>query len=469
MAPDAARRRERRPLRPHQVRWAADASRFKAGLMSRRIGKTHAATYEIVRDVLAAEADGGRDDWLILCPTERVTRETMETGVGGHLAEWAAVFEAADIEVPVDAGRLRGVRMETAAGSRFIGLPGSPDAARGFGGNVYLDEFGFHHKPEAIWAAVFPVVTGDPRHRLLVTSTATEPDTRFERLMTDPVMGRRWSRHTCDIHRAVAEGLDRDVDEIREALADEVAWQREFECRFVAAGGTWLAPGDVTRAESEGAGDPAGYTGNPVVVGMDLAARRDWTIILVAEILNAGDLLVVRELIELRGALFRDQIARVAELRDRYDVMRVAVDQTGLGEMPVQELRLAHGDLVEGVVFTPDRRLRLATILRERLAEAKVRIPTSPELRRDLLSVRRETGATGAPRLVVPRTAHGHADRFWALALAAAAADDGPVVYGYQPARRRPGPGRASEFDEDHPPRRGGGWGRGAIGRRRAA
>ena len=458
--------REHRPLRPWQRRWVADDSRFKTWLASRRIGKTYGVTFELVRDVLAAEGDGRREDWLILCPTERVTRETMETGVGIHLTEWNAAYEAAAVEIPVKEGKLRGVRMETKAGSRFIGLPGSKDAARGFGGHVYLDEYGFHRDPDGVWAAVFPVVTGTNWHRLLVSSTATEPDTRFHKLMTDPVMGRRWSRHECDIHRAVREGLDRDVDEMREALGDEVAWQREFECQFVVPGGTWLTQDAVARAEFRDAGVPALYAGNPVVVGMDLAARRDFTIIVVLEILAGGELLVVREVIEMRGALFRDQIAQLGKVRDRYDVMRIAVDQSGIGEMPVQEMQIAHGPMVEGVIFTADRRMRLATLLRERMAN--LRIPPEPDFRRDLLSVRRATGPTGAPRLVVPRTALGHADRFWALALAVAAAEGGPVIYEYQPAGSRDRPGPRSEFDEDNPGRRDG-WGRGAIALRRAA
>ena len=45
-------------------------------------------------------------------------------------------------------------------------------------------------------------------------------------------------------------------------------------------------------------------------------------------------------------------------------------------------------------------------------------------LRRDLRSVRKEVGATGAPRLVVDGgQKESHADRFWAGALAAGAAD----------------------------------------------
>jgi phage FluMu gp28-like protein len=73
------------------------------------------------------------------------------------------------------------------------------------------------------------------------------------------------------------------------------------------------------------------------------------------------------------------------------------------------------------VLFTASRKLDLATALRERMEERKLRLPQRPELRADLHSVTRSVGATGAPRLGAERT-DAHADRFWALALACAAA-----------------------------------------------
>ena len=66
------------------------------------------------------------------------------------------------------------------------------------------------------------------------------------------------------------------------------------------------------------------------------------------------------------------------------------------------------------------------TALREAAEDKRLRIPPDDELRRDLHSIRTEQGPTGAPRLLAERGAtDGHADRFWAIALAAAAAATG--------------------------------------------
>jgi len=43
-------------------------------------------------------------------------------------------------------------------GARIIALPANPYTARGFTGDVLLDEFAMHQKDRDIWAALFPTV-----------------------------------------------------------------------------------------------------------------------------------------------------------------------------------------------------------------------------------------------------------------------------------------------------------------------
>ena len=118
------------------------------------------------------------------------------------------------------------------------------------------------------------------------------------------------------------------------------------------------------------------------------------------------------------------------------------MDQTGMGEMPVEEAQRRYGSVVEGVLMSGPRQLDLATALRERLEDRRLRLPADDaDLRRDLRAVRRVAGITGGPRLVTERTGDSHADRFWALALAVGAASM-TWSAAYTPAttaRRRPG------------------------------
>ena len=79
--------------------------------------------------------------------------------------------------------------------------------------------------------------------------------------------------------------------------------------------------------------------------------------------------------------------------------------------------------MVEGVLMAGPRRLDAAAALRQAVEDRRLRIPADDDLRRDLHAVRTEAGLTGAPRLMAEHSGtDGHADRFWALALACATA-----------------------------------------------
>ena len=128
----------------------------------------------------------------------------------------------------------------------------------------------------------------------------------------------------------------------------------------------------------------------------------------------------LREITTLRDAPFSEQRAEVRRLAALYRPLRIVVDQTGMGEAVVEQLQEDHGRMtVEGVLLTAPRRLDAASGLREAFEDRRIRIPPDEALRADLHSVRAEPGATGAPRLVAERAGtDGHADRFWAMALA---------------------------------------------------
>jgi phage FluMu gp28-like protein len=72
------------------------------------------------------------------------------------------------------------------------------------------------------------------------------------------------------------------------------------------------------------------------------------------------------------------------------------------------------------------------------MEERRLRIPYDTKIRADLRSVAKQVTIAGNVRFTAERTADGHADHFWALALAVHAASNptGPVEY-QTVARRR--------------------------------
>ena len=437
-------------LYPYQQRWLADPSRFKIGMMSRQIGKTFTSTLELVLACLQAEAAGGKARWVILSRGERQAREAMTEGVMRHLTALQAAFKA---RLDLDwSPSVKAHEVALAGGSRITALPANPDTARGFSASVLLDEFAFHQDSRAIWRALFPVISAG--HRLLVVSTPNGKGNMFYELMTSQALAAVWSRHTVTIHQAVAEGLPRDIDQLRAGIADDDAWRQEFELEWLDEASAWLPYELIDAAEDPQAGDPRRYTGGPCCVGMDIAARGDLTVLWVIE--QVGDVLWARERVELKRAPFAVQLAELDRLLATYHVVRAALDQTGMGEAVVQQAQERHGSRVQGVLFSGAAKLDLATRLKDALEDRRLRLPAGDRpLRADLHAVQRVASPTGLPRLVAERDGNGHADRFWALALAVAAAvttagpltiaSTGPraaasLLTGYDPRSRHPTP-----------------------------
>jgi len=427
-------------LYPYQRRWFEDRSRFKIGMFARQTGKTFTTCLEIVDDVFEAEAEGRRTRWVILSRGERQAKEAMDEAIKPFCRAYQELFAAVLKIEPVfreyewqgQEVRCNALEVTFPGGSRITALPANPDTARGFSANVFLDEFGFHADSRRIWAALFPVISNG--YRLRVVSTPNGKGNKFHDLVTG--QDDRWSRHVVDIHRAVAEGLPRDIDALREALGDADAWAQEYELQWLDEASAWLPYDLIGAVEHPAAGDPIHYQGGACFLGNDIAARNDLWVTWVLE--AVGDVLWTREVVTLRRASFAEQDATMDDLFQRYRVVRLGMDQTGMGEKPVEDAKRRYGESrVEGVLFTAANKLMLATVGKEAFEDRRVRIPAGdPALRADLHKLKKVTGPTGTPRFVAESDGTGHADRAWAGFLAVHAATDATYQpYAYIPVR----------------------------------
>ncbi len=109
-------------------------------------------------------------------------------------------------------------------------------------------------------------------------------------------------------------------------------------------------------------------------------------------------------------------------------VRRCCIDQSGVGMMLAERLQKKYGARVEPVQFTAPVKERLAPLVKRHFEERLVRIPDQRDVRADLNAVKRSVTASGNVRYDAERTEHGHADRFWALALALEAAASTPAA-----------------------------------------
>jgi phage FluMu gp28-like protein len=445
---------------PYQRAWIADESRFKIGMFARQTGKTFSTGGECADDCFRGWAEDRRARWVILSRGERQAAEMMTEVVKPFTKAFyevyntivkggEPVFEETEFRAPQEKGPdavYKAMEVAFPNGSRITALPANPDTARGFSANVILDEFAFHAKSREIWAALFPVISKG-QQKLRVISTPNGKGNKFYELMTaeDSV----WSRHVIDIYEAVKQGLERDIEMLRRGMADEDAWAQEYELKWLDEASAWLDYDLISSCEAEGAGKSEGYQGGPCFVGVDIAARNDLFVIWVLELV--GDVLWTRKVIARRRISFAEQDALLAEVFRDYRVIRAKIDQTGMGEKPVEDAQRRHGtSRVEGVLFTGANKLGMATVLKERFQDRRIRIPAGdPVLRSDLHAIKSQVGVTGQRRLIADGETDGHADRFWAAALAVTAAELGEATYEYRGAGQRRGGGMAPDDDDD--------------------
>jgi len=411
--------------------WINDPARFLVGMWARQTGKSWSTAGKIVLDCRETE----NAKWISVSSGERQVKEFMErvkfhgevTGMAVSWAEQSYGYTHPDgyrDEYKILEAQFRN-------GSKIIGIPANPDTARGYTGNVYLDEFSVHKNSREMWAAVFPVVSRMGL-RLIVTFTPKGKQNKAYEIWHNPM----FTRHRIDIYEAVHQGCPFIIADLKDAIDDPDLWAQEYELQFLDEATAFLTYEMINEIESDLAGRKNRERSGACYVGMDIGRRRDLTVITVLEVM--GDVLWTREIVEMRKTSFYAQDTELDRIVRKYQPARVCMDQTGMGEKPVEDAKRRHGSYrVEGVLFTGPVKLDMANSLRRKVEDRLLRIPQDKKLRDDLHSVKKLTTSSGNIRFDAERSEDSHADRFWSLALAVHAAGNSAGIIEFAGTGRR--------------------------------
>jgi len=420
---------------PYQKRLIRDPARFTHTNWSRQIGKSTASTFRrVLRGVQR------RRNQIFLSAGERQSRELMMKA-RQHVQVMHLAFEYLEQDVVFEGATFKQLEIGLPAlGMRIIALPANPNTARGFTGDVLLDEFALHKQDRDIWGSAFPtVLRGDGE--LDICSTPKGRQNMFYRLADND----QFSHSTVTIHEAVAQGLDVKAEQLRLALNDDELWRQEFLCEFVDEATAFLTYEQICECED---GDSplsldlaalAEHRGD-VVVGIDVARKKHLTVIWAFEV--DGRVLRSLGMIELRNETFRAQFEHFSNVLRCRCVRRCAIDASGLGMQMGQDLATDFGaHAVEPCTLTAPFKEKIANLMRNKFIDKLIRVPVSDKVRNDLHSVRKIVTAAGNIRLDAPEHEGSHADRFWAAALAVYAGSEasGPIEVTMGPPLRTAG------------------------------
>jgi phage FluMu gp28-like protein len=439
--------------------------------MARQVGKDFSSGFEGVADCALAECTGQKTDWLIASPSERQSLESLQ-----KWKAWAEIFKLtlADEEELREAGGeslLKAATITFPHGNRVIAVPGKPDTVRGYCANVLFTEFAFFEEPEATWRSIYASIAnplrggikkmriittpngiGNKAHDLWVQNYRAKEEVRRQMeemeanedgsglppssflLHPSPT----WKCHFVDIHRAAAEGLPVNIEELKAGMADPEGWAQEFECQFLDAQAV-LLPYDLIAAcespEATALVPPEFWQSTPpfpLVMGIDFGRRRDLTVAWTLK--QLGDVHQTVEVLEMDRTPTPEQVER---LRPRLrKARRVCLDYTGpgigLGDYLAKEFgeydpaRHKFGK-IELCHFSNTLKLEIFSKLRMAFEKRALRVPVSRLIREDLHSLNRVCTPTGQITYRAPHSADGHADRCSALALALRATGGGIV------------------------------------------
>ncbi len=451
-------------LLPYQNTWVWDDSMGLVWEKSRQVGGTFTLALKAVYETLRSKR-----------PIESVYGSASARQVkkaGREMKKFIKFFNI------VTEGMFEDVKTNSEQivfpGDRIINLvPSNPDTIAGFSGNVYLDEFALHQDDRAIWKAVFPTITRGFKIRIISTHRGRK--TKFFELTNNPA----YSHHKTTIRDAVNQGLILKNEEgriitpdmLRAMLNDDQVWLEEYMVEPQDETTAWLTHALIAGVEEErldprpewagalvedAAEAARGYRLNkrlpewwaerarkhtaflagledPLDLGMDIGRTRDLSVIWLLR----------------RGSMYRPTVAVIEMKKQPFRVQRLVlnallphvvrsgracIDKSGIGTQLAEEAEEEFGSKVEGITFNNANNEALAIGLKDRVEDFGILIPKDEDIRRSLHSIKKTLTSTGKARFDAERSeATGHADHFWALALAVHAGDTFKESWSYKP------------------------------------
>lgn len=398
-------------LYPYQKDFIRDESRFRVWLKSRQIGATYGCSGECLADAM-----GGLDQLIISASEEQALKWYTEINV-----------HASKLGITLGGSQNKNT---TPAGTTIYIFANNFRTIQGFSGSVWLDEFAWYTNPKRIWEAFIPSITsvkaGDTKARVTILSTPFEQNSLFHKLMTDSAKYHMFSRHITTIHDAVAQGLDVDVDVLRD-LFDTDSWMMMYECVFVDDESA-LLPVSLIQSCIDHKLKITSQPHEALRAGYDIGRKIDLSVLIAFALREEKFILATLD--SYRKASFDAQRTAISDFLDRHPDSMIKIDATGIGADLAESMHKKYKKRAAEVLFTQPTKERMALNLKKAFEDGKLVIPNDPLLIADLHAIKRKAAARGFI-YDADRNEHGHADRFWAAALALAHEDFVGIAKGF--------------------------------------
>lgn len=363
-------------------------------------------------------------------------------------------------------------------GARLISSPGTPQRGRSRFW-VYLDEWAHQQHDRANYTAALPIISKGGMIRggsspmgasgifWEIFTEAFRPYPGYNRSSTPWWEVYAFCLNVKEARKLAPAMLTADRvelfgnDRIKSIYANmpEEDFQQEYECIFVDETTAW-----ITWEEIKAAQDPtlicleatAKDTLTPMVkeaidklfdemrlgnvertfaAGVDIGRTRNTTeIALVGE--STTKTYPLRLMITLDNMEFADQLHVLDQVLTALPVTRMYIDRNGLGMNLAEDIRKKHPGKAEGQDFTNGSKKLWATDAKTLIQQRKTPLPVHRDLSYQIHSIKKIVTPSKNVSFDTDRNEKHHADKFWAWALALAAANQ-PATVGTWGSKKR--------------------------------
>jgi len=390
---------------PYQARLLEDPAKRLVACMGRQSGKT---TTIAIRAVHFALHNPG----VTVLITSPSLRQSMI--MFGRTAGF--IFSSARLRAQVVRHTRTIIRFSN--GSEIIALPASENLLRGYTAHMIICDESAFMPEQLITRVIFPMISTTDGYAIFL-STPWGRDHFFYRAFMDP----RYSIHRvksseCPLIRPEF------LEEMRRNMTEQ-AYRMEYEAEFVEIASSFF-PQDLIRGCVEPtleflpdleAEVPEGeYYG-----GVDFGKLEDYSV--VAILRREGDLLNLVYLYQFPvGTPYSSVIGHLVRAEQRLRFRRMQVDQTGVGEPVLEEIK-AHGIAAEGLTFTTKTKEDLLSRLRIAMEQKRLKMPYNRRLCEEINEQQYAYSKSG--HLQFSHPVGSHDDLLWSLALGVYAATAG--------------------------------------------
>ncbi len=447
---------------PYQSRWITDNSRLKLMEKGRQIGLSWSTAYATVSRTALVSAK--HDQWVSSRDDIQARLFLEDCKLFSGILDLAAQDLG---EVALDPeGKHTAYVLRFANAKRIHSMSSNPDAQAGKRGSRVLDEFALHPDPRKLWSIAYPGITWGGN--MEVISTHRGSHNFFNQLVREARESgnpKKISLHSVTLQDALDDGFlyklqqslpaDDERQEMTEAeyfdwvksgAADEESFLQEYMCVAADDDAAFLEYDLIASAEYPTTTNWQAIEGRELYAGVDIGRKKDLTVLWIVE--RLGDVLYTRHVEAMQNMRKSDQEKIIWPWLKRCN--RACFDATGLGIGWADDAQDQFGEYaIEAVTFTPAVKEALAYPVRSKMEDRRIRIPYNQTIRSDLRSVTKQVTAAGNIRFTAERTPDGHADHFWALALAIHAAGPGVAEFGYTPVSALASQKAGADEDDD--------------------